>query len=924
MTTASPPEWTSEPSPQRPPRDLVPAIRASLNAKLERLLARPLVARIGGPVSGAPLSAGDGEGADFFRQIELAARDVEPERSAWRVDPQSDECSVRIVIDYLDLWRGREKEILELVKGTIESSVVFLTEDQRTLLERSPREFLALAPGPETAELVSFEQENVGGSPRVVALQIAEAPESTRHLRHVAIVPNLFQLERQLDALQALLAASNDGPLAPLRALVGLCEASALRAAQAEQTVSLLAGEKLDPFQSECVRKALTTPHFAVIQGPPGSGKTTVISGIVRRALARGDRVLVVSPTHVAVDNVVEKLAPREGAEGPDRLEEHTLPLRYAARTGKLSELALAYWVGSKKQHRAATLSRRVERSLIAAVPFAAALYAKEDTRSPGRAPLSAAVAAVQPVLCGTPIGILSCDAVKSAPPGTFDLLIVDEVSKMTLPEFLAIAVKAKRWVLVGDPQQLPPFNSCEENAVTLDDVVSPDLEVVCSVSAMLEAERPFERQFARIVVVSAAPARVARALQAQLSSVFPDTVLAVSTLPESSHGGVVVCSPGEVGDACALLGAAVARDRMHSPEQAGTVRLLVERGVKVPRPAFASGVALVEERRRAQASIFATSFDVYHTQPWSCAMGHSLQAVAERRGLDKLLPSIAALESLALDPGSDVDAAATRRALLVQVAERFAVNAVSVYDWLTGIQGELFDVSPLRELAVLSPVAVCDAVTPFVGTLKQQYRMHPSLSRVPRAWFYFGNALHDGKASDKAPLNRVSLKQVDPPARVTDGGESNEAEAEAICAILERLNALEAADQRRPGIMVITPYRRQEALLERTIGALRDKGSITHLDVEVCTLDRCQGREAEYVFISLVRSRATRFMDMPKRWNVALTRAMAGLFIIGDVEAYLQSARKPQHAPARRAPPTSLIARLLAAYAGQIAELRR
>ncbi|MEO7328128.1 MAG: AAA domain-containing protein [Minicystis sp.] len=248
----------------------------------------------------------------------------------------------------------------------------------------------------------------------------------------------------------------------------------------------------------------------------------------------------------------------------------------------------------------------------------------------------------------------------------------------------------------------------------------------------------------------------------------------------------------------------------------------------------------------------------------------------------------------------------------------------MSVYDWLTALPSEHFDVSPLRELSALSPLAVRDAVRPFVGILKKQYRMHSSLSRVPRAWFYFGNALHDGKPDTEVATNRATLKQVDSPAVITDGGESNLAEAEAICTILERLNAIEGARQRRPGIMVITPYRHQEALLEQAIGALRDNDSLTQLDVEICTLDRCQGREAEYVFISLVRNRATRFMDMPKRWIVALTRARAGLFILGDINAYLETVRAERRSPGRHAPTPSLIARLLGAYAGQIAELRR
>lgn len=482
-------------------RDLTKDIRASLQAKLERLIASPLVAGIVETTSQAASPSDDPP--SVFRALQLAARDSQPKASrsgrttGWNENAEDGTCSVGVRIDYKDLWRGKEREILETVRGTVESPVTFLTQDQKTLLERSPREFLALSPRPESAELAAFRTEEIGGIERVVELTVATPPASPSQVRYIAIIPNLVQIERQLDALDEVERATDDGPLGPLRSLVGLCDAARLAslsiAATAGSTESPAPGERLDAFQHECIQKALSTPHFAVIQGPPGSGKTTVITSVIRRSVAKGARVLVVSPTHVAVDNVVEKLVPRADRLTNDQLEPHTIPVRYAARRSRLSERAAEYWVGNKQQARSATLSRRVQQRLTARVPIAAALYSKEDPNQAGNAPLSSAIAAVEPVICGTPIGVLSYAPVKSAAPGEFDLLIVDEVSKMTLPEFLAIAVKAKRWVLVGDPQQLPPFNNSEENAVTLDDVLHPLMELVCSVGGILERARPHE-----------------------------------------------------------------------------------------------------------------------------------------------------------------------------------------------------------------------------------------------------------------------------------------------------------------------------------------------------------------------------------------------------------------------------------------------
>ncbi|GIW78782.1 MAG: hypothetical protein KatS3mg105_0589 [Gemmatales bacterium] len=69
----------------------------------------------------------------------------------------------------------------------------------------------------------------------------------------------------------------------------------------------------LSPKQEEAVRAAVFGPDITLIQGPPGTGKTTVILEILRQLFRlhgkeAGFKVLLVAPTHVAVDNVLERL----------------------------------------------------------------------------------------------------------------------------------------------------------------------------------------------------------------------------------------------------------------------------------------------------------------------------------------------------------------------------------------------------------------------------------------------------------------------------------------------------------------------------------------------------------------------------------------------------------------------------------------
>ncbi|WP_173154356.1 DEAD/DEAH box helicase [Phytohabitans suffuscus] len=66
----------------------------------------------------------------------------------------------------------------------------------------------------------------------------------------------------------------------------------------------------LDPDQRDAFQRALEVPDVLSVLGPPGAGKTTTIIEVVKASVARGQRVLVTSHTHRAVDNVLESLPP--------------------------------------------------------------------------------------------------------------------------------------------------------------------------------------------------------------------------------------------------------------------------------------------------------------------------------------------------------------------------------------------------------------------------------------------------------------------------------------------------------------------------------------------------------------------------------------------------------------------------------------
>lgn len=67
--------------------------------------------------------------------------------------------------------------------------------------------------------------------------------------------------------------------------------------------------ENSENGQIKAVRKAVGNHNIFLIQGPPGTGKTTVITEIIEQLVNNGEKILVSGQNHVAVDNVLSKLA---------------------------------------------------------------------------------------------------------------------------------------------------------------------------------------------------------------------------------------------------------------------------------------------------------------------------------------------------------------------------------------------------------------------------------------------------------------------------------------------------------------------------------------------------------------------------------------------------------------------------------------
>jgi ATP-dependent RNA/DNA helicase IGHMBP2 len=200
---------------------------------------------------------------------------------------------------------------------------------------------------------------------------------------------------------------------------------------------------------------------LALVHGPPGTGKTTVLVELVRRAAARGERVLATAPSNLAVDNLLERLAAaglacvRVGhpARVLSGLLEHTLESlaaeHEAARIAKgLVDEALALRRDARKRRERRgpgrfSASRQHERDARALLAEARALEARAEAEVLDRAEvvLATLTSLDGPVLAGR----------------RFGLAVIDEATQALEPAAYLALLRSERAVLAGDPLQLPP-----------------------------------------------------------------------------------------------------------------------------------------------------------------------------------------------------------------------------------------------------------------------------------------------------------------------------------------------------------------------------------------------------------------------------------------------------------------------------------
>ncbi|HIM98364.1 MAG TPA: hypothetical protein EYM57_10800 [Gammaproteobacteria bacterium] len=731
----------------------------------------------------------------------------------------------------------------------------------------------------------------------------SEYPSQHGKTSEIRVSVDTSQLKRQKDAINQLMSRPSAGhwPLIQILQKREQTRWPDVRSVQIpEYGWKVLTDPNFDGCdrQREFVAKALANEDFTILDGPPGTGKTTTILELIMQLVMQGKRVLLSASTHAAINNVLERIK-----ENP-ALSAQIFPLRIGDENNAIGVEEFQFdnlLSGLQKIQGCDQLSKQL----------------MVDSSN---------------LVCGTTIGILRLfnDREVSLDTGElpFDVMIIDECSKTTFQEFLVPARFAKRWVLVGDVRQLSPFTDREQIVANLDNLmlVPPkgktpvqNLRAAVQQACFLLEELRGNHQspYSQPMLVS-----VTRDVAIALSAEIRARTSTLKLARGFDNLLVVMASAGRDADSHM----ASLKQMQQNPEQLYSHNLLfVEESCLGELTGWIPDDMLVlhpdwcRTFQAAQHRVSGTvckSFKVKTYEYTDTVQAHKelLDRIDNTKWSEEVCWRLEREYWLRLSANQK-----QKTGYLEDTLERLFPKSVSADgrihvlkniafpSILEALSGDGLVKRKSEDPTTLNQGFDASEKSRRYTTLTYQHRMHPDISAFPRQQFYPKGVLADGgkTTSDRAwNYPRYDSRNIWLDIRGTTlRGNSNKQETQALMAELKAFcDWAEGKSKNKKGeafdVAILTFYKGQEKALREALQKLPGNAyryarfNFKGISIKLATVDYFQGQEADVVFLSMVNTHRDGFMDSPNRLNVSITRARYQLVIVGHHEYFSQRSR--------------------------------
>jgi len=693
---------------------------------------------------------------------------------------------------------------------------------------------------------------------------------------------NIYQLRKQLDAILAL----QNMPVCEHSNLIKLFEKrnkarwKNTENKQIEKWIVLIDESRNGiEDQQEFVEKALSTQDFAILEGPPGSGKTTVILELICQLIEQGKRVLLCGSTHVAIDNVLERL--KEKCDNTSLIERfNILPVRIGDKN-RINEDVRNFQIDNLIEEHDISESLLLEMANL---------------------------------VCGTTIGILQHPKFKNRKSliepivPEFDYLIIDESSKTTFQEFLVPGLYAKRWILTGDIMQLSPFTDREQIVANLETLLLKNNKLLpkeyqqatfylCKLLKIIN--------YAKNKFILPVENNVSKALFAELEKRNPNKIFTFFDTKNYNKlklvaSDVIIIDKNLLDKYISKLPethAILRSESWQTTEHAFIHNNWQKRGNSFKfrdyKNEFKNSYEIVDN-----TNIYFKEKSWAEEIAWRIDREHKLRLL-DKNKIQNYKKIIEELIPLSLDK-KDIE---ERINNLASIAFPSILESL-----IKGIKGR-----KTKDKTTISEGFSEQELKSRRTVLKYQHRMHPEISSFPREQFYKAeNALLDLESPKTIAeirqwnYNRYTKRS----SWINISGKTiknyNNEEVKQLILELKYFIEYASCNNHPEGkdwtVACLTFYKGQERKIREKLQELTGKERAfsnfniqqngRKINIKLHTVDKFQGHEADIVFLSMVQTFKDGFMDNPNRLNVAITRAKFQLVIIGDYNYFKQKSR--------------------------------